>query len=29
VTLGGLGGKVGEGQRGSQAASYALEVRPQ
>lgn len=29
VTLGGLGGKVGERQGGNQAASYALQVRPQ
>lgn len=29
VALGGLGGKVGQGQGGSQAASHALEVRPQ
>lgn len=29
VALGSLGGKVGERQGGNQAASYALEVRPQ
>lgn len=29
VALSGLGGEVGERQGGNQAASYALEVRPQ
>lgn len=29
VSLGRLGGEVGERQRGSQTASYALQVRPQ
>lgn len=29
VPLGGLRGEVGQGQGGSQAASHALEVRPQ
>ena len=29
MAFGGLGSKVGQGQGGSQAASHALEVRPQ